>query len=127
MGVEGILNKGFITASADTVLNYVRTGSLWPVTFGLACCAVEMMPAGMARYALDRFGIIFLPARGARLRPCGAGRCVCTRLPADCRSLDLRPDSASGKNQAHLHHCPQLGAHHAPERFIQRGTAHLGR
>ena len=36
MGVEGILNKGFITASADTVLNYVRTGSLWPVTFGLA-------------------------------------------------------------------------------------------
>ena len=51
MGVEGILNKGFVTASADTVLNYVRTGSLWPVTFGLACCAVEMMHAGMARYA----------------------------------------------------------------------------
>ena len=43
MGVEGILNKGFITASADTVLNYVRTGSLWPVTFGLACCAVEII------------------------------------------------------------------------------------
>ena len=62
MGVEGILNKGFITASADTVLNYVRTGSLWPVTFGLACCAVEMMHAGMARYALDRFGIIFRPS-----------------------------------------------------------------
>ena len=62
MGVEGILNKGFITASADTVLNYVRTGSLWPVTFGLACCAVEMMHAGMARYDLDRFGIIFRPS-----------------------------------------------------------------
>ena len=62
MGVEGILNKGFITASADTVLNYVRTGSLWPVTFGLACCAVEMMHAGMARYDLARFGIIFRPS-----------------------------------------------------------------
>ena len=62
MGVEGILNKGFITASADTVLNYVRTGSLWPVTFGLACCAGEMMHAGMARYDLDRFGIIFRPS-----------------------------------------------------------------
>ena len=47
MGIEGVLNKGFVTASADTVLNYVRTGSLWPVTFGLACCAVEMMHAGM--------------------------------------------------------------------------------
>ena len=62
MGIEGVLNKGFITTSADTVLNYMRTGSLWPVTFGLACCAVEMMHAGMARYDLDRFGIIFRPS-----------------------------------------------------------------
>ncbi len=49
MGIEGVLNKGFVTTSADTVLNYVRTGSLWPVTFGLACCAVEMMQAGAAQ------------------------------------------------------------------------------
>ena len=62
MGIEGVLNKGFVTTSADTVLNYVRTGSLWPVTFGLACCAVEMMLAGTARYDLDRFGIIFRPS-----------------------------------------------------------------
>ena len=62
MGIEGVLNKGFVTASADTVLNYVRTGSLWPVTFGLACCAVEMMQAGASRYDLDRFGIIFRPS-----------------------------------------------------------------
>ena len=53
MGIEGVLNKGFVTASADTVLNYVRTGSLWPVTFGLACCAVEMMQAGAARILLS--------------------------------------------------------------------------
>ncbi|QOG45197.1 NADH-quinone oxidoreductase subunit B [Neisseria gonorrhoeae] len=62
MGIEGVLKKGFITTSADTVLNYMRTGSLWSVTFGLACCAVEMMHAGMARYDLDRFGIIFRPS-----------------------------------------------------------------
>ncbi|CKJ65873.1 NADH dehydrogenase I chain B [Neisseria meningitidis] len=69
MGIEGVLKKGFITTSADTVLNYMRTGSLWPVTFGLACCAVEMMHAGMARYDLDRFGIIFRPSpRQADLR-----------------------------------------------------------
>ena len=62
MGIEGVLQKGFITTTADTVLNYVRTGSLWPATFGLACCAVEMMQAGAARYDLDRFGIIFRPS-----------------------------------------------------------------
>ena len=43
MGIEGVLEKGFVTTSADKVLNWARTGSLWPMTFGLACCAVEMM------------------------------------------------------------------------------------
>ena len=59
MGIDGLLKEGFITTQADKVLNYVRTGSLWPVTFGLACCAVEMMHAGASRYDLDRFCIIF--------------------------------------------------------------------
>ncbi|NNF41077.1 MAG: NADH-quinone oxidoreductase subunit B, partial [Woeseiaceae bacterium] len=47
--------KGFVVTSVDNVLNWARTGSLWPMTFGLACCAVEMMQAGAARYDLDRF------------------------------------------------------------------------
>ena len=47
MGVEGILEKGFVTTTADKVINWTRTGSLWPMTFGLACCAVEMMQAGV--------------------------------------------------------------------------------
>jgi NADH-quinone oxidoreductase subunit B len=63
MGIEGILNKGFVTTSADTVINYVRTGSLWPMTFGLACCAVEMMHAAAARYDIARFGAeVFRPS-----------------------------------------------------------------
>ena len=62
MGVEGILEKGFVTTTADKLINYTRTGSLWPMTFGLACCAVEMMHAGAARYDLDRFGIVFRPS-----------------------------------------------------------------
>ncbi len=56
MSIEGVLEKGFVTTTADAVINYARTGSLWPMTFGLACCAVEMMHAALPRYDLDRFG-----------------------------------------------------------------------
>jgi NADH-quinone oxidoreductase subunit B len=50
-------DKGFLVAKLDEVVNWARTGSLWPMTFGLACCAVEMMHTIGARYDLDRFGI----------------------------------------------------------------------
>lgn len=62
MGISGILEKGFITTTADKIINWARVGSMWPMTFGLACCAVEMMHAGASRYDLDRFGIIFRPS-----------------------------------------------------------------
>ncbi len=41
MAIEGLMKEGFVTTSLDKVINWARTGSLWPVTFGLACCAVE--------------------------------------------------------------------------------------
>ena len=50
MGIEGVLQEGFVTTTADKLINYMRTGSMWPMTFGLACCAVEMIHAGCARY-----------------------------------------------------------------------------
>ena len=57
-----LLARGVVTTSLDALLNWARTGSMWPVSFGLACCAVEMMQAGAARYDLDRFGVIFRPS-----------------------------------------------------------------
>jgi hypothetical protein len=62
MAIEGILQEGFVTTTADKLINYMRTGSMWPMTFGLACCAVEMIHAGVSRYDLDRFGVVFRPS-----------------------------------------------------------------
>ena len=49
--------KGFLVASLDDLVTWARTGSLWWMTFGLACCAVEMIHVNMPRYDLERFGV----------------------------------------------------------------------
>ena len=58
---QSFAERGFVTTQVDNLVNWARTGSLWPMTFGLACCAVEMMHAGASRYDLDRFGVVFRP------------------------------------------------------------------
>jgi len=47
-----------VFSTVDDVINWARKSSLWPMTFGLACCAIEMMATGAARYDWDRFGLI---------------------------------------------------------------------
>ena len=54
--IERSLDANIVTTTLDAVINWCRKGSLWPMTFGLACCAIEMMATVSSRYDIDRFG-----------------------------------------------------------------------
>ena len=56
-GVSDTLGANFVTARLDKLVNWARKSSLWPMTFGLACCAIEMMATTMPRHDLARFGM----------------------------------------------------------------------
>ena len=56
MGIESHLGDTIITTTLEKVVNWARKSSLWPATFGLACCALEMMATAAARYDIARFG-----------------------------------------------------------------------
>jgi len=58
----GLGSQGFLVTSAEKLFSWARSGSLWPMSFGLACCAVEMMHAAASRYDMDRLGVIFRPS-----------------------------------------------------------------
>jgi NADH-quinone oxidoreductase subunit B len=57
MGIEEKLPSGFMLTSVEMLAGYMRKSSFWPATFGLACCAIEMMTTGAPRYDLARFGM----------------------------------------------------------------------
>jgi NADH-quinone oxidoreductase subunit B len=54
--IENRFEEGLIITSVDWAINWARKSSLWPMTFGLACCAIEMMAFGASRFDVDRFG-----------------------------------------------------------------------
>jgi NADH-quinone oxidoreductase subunit B len=92
-GVSGQLaDKGFITAGVDDLITWARTGSLMWMTFGLACCAVEMMQASVPRYDLERYG--FAPRASPRQSDVMivAGTLVNKMAPALRKVYDQMPE-----------------------------------
>ena len=57
MGLEEKLPAGFVLTTLENVVGYMRKASIWPATFGLACCAIEMMATGAGDYDLSRWGM----------------------------------------------------------------------
>jgi len=55
-------NTGIVTTTLETAVNWSRTNSMWPMLFGLACCAIEMMAAQAANYDMSRFGMELMRA-----------------------------------------------------------------
>ncbi|MBL1257955.1 NADH-quinone oxidoreductase subunit B family protein [Methylocystis sp. Sn-Cys] len=89
---EELADKGFFVTATDDVINWARTGSLMWMTFGLACCAVEMIQAAMPRYDLERFG--FAPRASPRQSDCIiiAGTLTNKMAPALRKVYDQMPE-----------------------------------
>lgn len=63
MGLESRLPDNVVTAKLEALINWARSNSVYPVTMGLACCAIEMMGVGAARFDISRFGSeVFRPS-----------------------------------------------------------------
>ena len=56
IGYNSKVEGGVVISKADTVINWIRTHSLWPMPMGLACCAIELMAVGASRFDISRFG-----------------------------------------------------------------------
>ncbi|MDE3188983.1 MAG: NADH-quinone oxidoreductase subunit B [Acidobacteriota bacterium] len=85
--------EGVLLTSLDFAVNWVRKSSVWPVTFGLACCAIEMMSMGASRYDVARFGAeVFRPSPRQADLMIVAGRVSQKMAPVVRRLYDQMPE-----------------------------------
>ncbi|MDX9689563.1 MAG: NADH-quinone oxidoreductase subunit B family protein [Alphaproteobacteria bacterium] len=91
MGGE-VQKQGFMLAKLDDLMAWARTGSMWPMTFGLACCGIEMIHAYMSRYDLDRFGMMPRPSPRQSDVMIVAGTLTNKMAPALRRLYDQMPE-----------------------------------
>jgi NADH-quinone oxidoreductase subunit B len=91
--IDDRFEKNIITTTVDFVFNWARKSALWPMTFGLACCAIEMMATGASRFDMDRFGAgIFRPSPRQSDLIIVAGTVTLKMAPIVRRVYDQMPD-----------------------------------
>jgi len=93
MGIEACLGDNALTTSLDKLINWARKSSLWPMPFGTACCAIEMMSALCGRYDMARFGaeaIRFSPRQSDLMIV--SGRISAKMMPVLRMIYDQMPD-----------------------------------
>jgi NADH-quinone oxidoreductase subunit B len=93
MFLRNQFERNFVTTSVDYVFNWARAGSLWPLTFGLACCAIEMIAASASRFDIARFGAeVFRPSPRQSDLMIVAGTVTLKMAPVLKRIYDQMPE-----------------------------------
>jgi NADH-quinone oxidoreductase subunit B len=90
--LDSLPGGGFILTTVESALNWGRASSLWPLTFGLACCAIEMMAAFASRFDLDRLGVIPRATPRQADLMIVAGRCSIKMAPIVRRLWEQMPE-----------------------------------
>jgi NADH-quinone oxidoreductase subunit B len=93
MDLENVNERNFLVTSVDYVFNWARKSSLWPLTFGLACCAIEMIASSAARFDIARYGAeVFRPSPRQSDLMIVAGTVTLKMAPVLKRIYDQMPD-----------------------------------
>jgi NADH-quinone oxidoreductase subunit B len=116
---DALADKGFLVARADDLITWARTGSLMWMTFGLACCAVEMMQASMPRYDVERLGAA--PRGSPAPVRCDDRRGHVDQQDGAGFAQGLRPDARAALCDLHGLSCANGGGYYHYSYSVVRG------